>query len=351
LVRVEIAAPGLAEGERWADTVRAVLAGLPSLADVRAANAGSQPTVELALERGRIARVGARIDRVADAIAGGLGGVAAGELRETDRRTPIRVRLAGAANEDLRAALSTLVEGVPVGQLVVVRETRAPTEVVRLDQRPVTTVEAAVREGGTERATRVVHAALAAIPVPPGVSWRVAGGEEERRRTVAELTLAALLGTALIYLVLAGEFASFTTPLLVMMTVPLASAGGLVFLWLTGQSLNTVSLIGLVVMIGLADNEAVVKLDAIRRFRAAGHSIEESVRLGGAQRLRAITMTVLTTVVGVLPLLAGFGGGGALYRPLAAAIIGGSASALLVTLFLLPTVWAVVERRRHRGAS
>jgi HAE1 family hydrophobic/amphiphilic exporter-1 len=152
------------------------------------------------------------------------------------------------------------------------------------------------------------------------------------------------------FLVLAGEFASFSTPLLVMLTVPLAGVGGIVVLWMTGQSLNAVSLIGMVVMIGLADNDAVVKLDAIRRFREEGHSIRESVLLGGRQRLRAIAMTSLTTIVGVLPLVMGLGSGGELYQPLAAGVIGGSVTATLVTFFLLPTAYAVVEERAERRA-
>jgi HAE1 family hydrophobic/amphiphilic exporter-1 len=100
------------------------------------------------------------------------------------------------------------------------------------------------------------------------------------------------------------------------------------------------------VMIGMADNEAVVKLDAIRRFREQGHSVEEAVLLGGRQRLRAIAMTSITTITGVLPLVFGWGSGGALYQPLAAGVIGGSISALAVTFFLLPTAYAVMERRK-----
>jgi HAE1 family hydrophobic/amphiphilic exporter-1 len=162
--------------------------------------------------------------------------------------------------------------------------------------------------------------------------------------------LVAVLAALLMFLVLAGEFASFTIPLVVMLTVPLAGAGAVIFLWLTGQSLNAVSLIGIVVMIGMADNEAVVKLDAIRKFREAGYGIDEAIVRGGEQRLRAIAMTSITTVTGVLPLVFGWGSGGALYQPLAAGIIGGSISALLVTFFLLPTAYAVLERRTERRA-
>jgi HAE1 family hydrophobic/amphiphilic exporter-1 len=347
-VRAEVSAPRPEDAAQWADTVRRALARLPRLADVRDPYAASQPTLELGLERERIARLGLSAERVADAVAGGLGGVAASELRETDRRTPMRVRLAGSGNENLEAALATLVGGVPVAQLVSVREVRAPTEIVRVNQRPVAMVEAVVREGGTARAARDVARVLGGLRAPAGVTWQVAGAEEERRRTTSEFLLVAVLSVALMYLVLAGAFASFTTPLLVMLTVPLAGAGGLFLLWVTGQSLNAVALIGIVVMIGLADNEAVVKLDAIRQLRAAGHSVDEAVLLGGRQRLRAIGMTVLTTIVGVVPLQFGVGGGGALYQPLAATVIGGSVTATLVTFFVLPTAYALVERRRER---
>ncbi|HET9276191.1 MAG TPA: efflux RND transporter permease subunit [Gemmatimonadales bacterium] len=348
VVRVEVSAPRLDEARTWADTVRKRLEALPTLTDVRDAFSTTQPTIEVTLERARIAEHGLSVQRVADVLSGGLGGVESGEFRETDRRTPITVQFAGNANEDLAVALATPVNGVPVGQLVSVREMRAPVEVVRMNQRPVSVVEAVVERGGTARATGDVERALATLRPPAGLAWQISGADTEQRRTTRELTLVAVLSVALVFLVLAGEFASFTTPLLVMLTVPLAAAGGLIFLWLTGQSLNAVSLIGIVVMIGMADNEAVVKLDAIRRFREQGHPVDRAVLLGGRQRLRAIAMTSITTITGVLPLVFGWGSGGELYQPLAAGVIGGSVSALLVTFFLLPTAYAVVERRKER---
>jgi HAE1 family hydrophobic/amphiphilic exporter-1 len=304
--------------------------------------------VELGLERERIALRGLTVDEVADAIAGGLGGVNASELRETDRRTPIRVRFAGSANEDLAAALASTVHGVPAGELVSVHEVQDPVEVVRVNQRPVQVIEAAAERGGTARAVHDIEQALSGLATPAGLVWQVGGADTEQRRTMSELTVVAVLSVALMFLVLAGEFASFTIPLLVMLTVPLGAVGGIVLLWLTGQSLNAVSLIGIVVMIGLADNDAVVKLDAIRRFRAEGLPLREAILRGGRQRLRAIAMTSLTTIVGVLPMVFGWGSGGALYQPLAAGVIGGSITATLVTFFLLPTAYATMEQWRNR---
>lgn len=349
LVRVELSAASPTESQRWADSVRAVLRTLPSLTDVRDAYAATQPVVEVTLERTRLAERNIAPQQVASALAGALGGVSASELRETDRRTPITVRYAGVSNESLDAALRTPVRGVPLGQLVQVRETRAPLEVVRVGQRPVSMVEGLVESGGTAKATDDVVARMQTLDLPGSVQWQVAGADAERERTSDELTLVAILAAALMFLVLAGEFASFTIPFVVMLTVPLAGAGAIIFLWLTGQSINAVSLIGIVVMIGMADNEAVVKLDAIRSFREQGLSVHEAIVRGGEQRLRAIAMTSITTVTGVLPLVFGWGSGGALYQPLAAGIIGGSISALLVTFFLLPTAYAVLEGRHDRA--
>jgi HAE1 family hydrophobic/amphiphilic exporter-1 len=347
LVRVEVSGNSPETAAEFAERVRGELGKLPTLADVRNANAGTQPIIEVELERERLARFAIAPEQVIGALGGALGGVNSTELRETDRRTPITVRFTGASDENLMAALQAPVSGVPVAELVRVRETRAPVEVVRVGQRPVAVVEALVASGGTARASNDVRDALGAMTLPTGVSWSLSGADEERRRTTDELTLVAVLAAALVFLVLAGEFGSFTTPLVVMTTVPLAAAGGFVFLWMTGQSINAVALIGIVVMIGVADNDAVVKLDAIRRYREQGHSLHEAIILGGRRRLRPIVMTSLTTIAGVLPLVLGLGSGGALYQPLAAGVIGGSVSALLVTFFLLPTVYGWVERRKE----
>jgi len=346
LVRVELSAASAALSQQWSDSVRKALQALPELADVRDAYASTQPLVELSLQRDRLAERGIAPQQVVSALAGALGGVPASELRETDRRTPIAVRYAGVANESLDAALRTPLNGVPLSQLVQVRETRAPLEVVRVNQRPVSLVEALVESGGTARANSEVQRVLGAMTFAPGISWQVGGADAERERTSNELVLVAVLAAALVFLVLAAEFASFTIPLVVMLTVPLAGAGAVILLWLTGQSLNAVSLIGIVVMIGMADNEAVVKLDAIRALREEGVPLHDAILQGGAKRLRAIAMTSITTITGVLPLVFGWGSGGSLYQPLAAGIIGGSITALLVTFFLLPTAYAVLERRK-----
>ena len=350
LVKIEVEGPTYAASQRAADVVREKVARLSSLSDVRNAFATTQPVIEIQSERDRIAEHGLTPGGVAAAMSGALGGLGAGDLRQTDRRTPISIRYRGAANEDLDASLATAIGGVPVSQLVTVKEARAPIEVVRVHQRPVTIIEGSIERGGTAKAVRDVQEVLNTINMP-GVTFQITGADIEQRKTTRQLSFVAILSAALMFLVLAGEFASFTLPIVVMLTVPLAAVGSLFLLFFTGQSINAVSLIGIVVMIGMADNEAVVKVDAIRRFREMGHSVREAVMLGGRQRLRAIVMTSLTTVTGVLPLMFGVGGGGALYRPLAAAVIGGAITSILVTFFVLPVAYTMLEERAERSAA
>ena len=225
-MRIEVSAPDRRVAERWADSARTVVRGIPGLSDVRDAYAGTQPVVELGLERERIAQRGLTVDEVANTVAGGLGGVEASELRETDRRTPIRVRYAGSANEDLATAFGATVKGVPVGQLVSVREVRDPVEVVRVDQRPVQVIEAAVERGGTagrSRQSMPRSPECTCHPASPGGSPALTSNSDGR---CPSSRLWRFFRSRLMFLVLAGEFASFTTPLLVMLTVPLAGVGG-----------------------------------------------------------------------------------------------------------------------------
>jgi HAE1 family hydrophobic/amphiphilic exporter-1 len=347
-VRVEVSAQKDGDAERAAAQVRAAVTSVPDLADVRDAFTGTEPVMEVSLLRDRIARRGLAISAVLNSLQGALGGVQATDLRETDRRTPIRVRYAGSANENLQTALASTVQGVPIGELVSVEETRAPVEVVRVDQRPVSVVEAVVERGGTARASNAVDKAVSKLDLGPGVQWQITGADQEQRKTTKQLSLVAVLSAALMFLVLAGEFSSFTSPLIIMTTVPIAGAGSVILLWLTGQSLNAVSLIGIVVMIGMADNEAVVKLDAIHRYRDLGYPIDEAVFRGGHKRLRAITMTTFTAIAGVIPLVLNLGSGGALYQPLGAAVLGGSVTQLAVTFFLMPALYAMIERSKER---
>ena len=319
---------------------------------MRDAYSATQEVVELTLERERLALRGIPVEDVTAALSGALGGVQATEFREIDRRTPISVRFAGPANENLEAALATVVHGVPVGQLVQVKETRAPIEVVRVNQRPVSIVEAVVERGGTSRAASDVRGTLSKMPMPAGLTWQVAGADVEQRRTTSELGIVAILSVALVYPG-AGRRVRF---------VHHPRAGDAHRAARRRRRVHRAlghrpePQRGLAHRHGGDDrHRGQRRRGETRRHpplpRGQGYPINEAIKLGGRQRLRAIAMTSLTTIVGVAPLIFGWGSGGELYQPLAAGIIGGSVSATLVTFFLLPTAYSVLEGRKDGRAE
>ncbi|HHM24289.1 MAG TPA: efflux RND transporter permease subunit, partial [Bacteroidetes bacterium] len=145
------------------------------------------------------------------------------------------------------------------------------------------------------------------------------------------------------------QFESLIQPLIIMFSVPLAMIGAISLLFLTGQSLNIMTLIGIVVLAGIVVNDAIVKVDFINQGRRAGLSLREAIEAAGRKRLRPIIMTTVTTVFGLLPMALGMGSGAELRRPLAVAVIGGLSASTLLTLIVVPVLYAIAAgRKSHR---
>ena len=154
-------------------------------------------------------------------------------------------------------------------------------------------------------------------------------------------------------MILAAQFESFKHPVIILMSVPLALSGAVLALVLAGQSLNTMSLIGIVILVGIVVNDAIVKVEFINQARARGAALREAILEAGKVRLRPIVMTTVTTVCGLTPLALGIGRGADLRAPLAIAVIGGLVVATALTLIVVPVVYSVVESgpRRQRAAA
>jgi HAE1 family hydrophobic/amphiphilic exporter-1 len=147
-------------------------------------------------------------------------------------------------------------------------------------------------------------------------------------------------------MVLAAQFESFVHPFTNLMAVPLALVGAVLALVVTGQGINTMSLIGLVILVGIVDNDAIVKVDFINQARAAGLGVREAILEGGRQRLRPILMTTVTAVVGLLPMAMGIGRGADLQAPMAIVVVGGLIVATLLTLVVIPVIYMLLEQAR-----
>jgi HAE1 family hydrophobic/amphiphilic exporter-1 len=188
-----------------------------------------------------------------------------------------------------------------------------------------------------------VEAAVAATPVPDDFRVDVGGENEEMRRSFRDLTFAFLLAVILVYMILAAQFESFVHPATILAAAPLALIGAVLALLVTGHGINTISLIGVVILVGIVDNDAIVKVEFIVQARERGMAVRDAIIEAGRVRLRPIIMTTVTTVVGLTPMALGFGPGADLRAPLAIVVIGGLTVATLLTLVVVPVLFSVTE--------
>ncbi|WP_420634800.1 efflux RND transporter permease subunit [Candidatus Palauibacter sp.] len=326
-----------------AEAIETRLEGVAQLADVRLDFQRTQPELVIEINREVSARHQLTVTAVADAIEGYLrGSETANAYSVFADKVDIRVAIPETARRELANVLALRLDGVPIGELVTVRQGFGPVEIRREDQNRTIQVLADVADGGLRAAVRDVQAEIADIPRPSLTTVRVGGENEEMQNSFRSLTFAFGLALALVFLIMAAQFESVVQPLVVLTAVPLAAIGAVAALWITGGGLNAMSGIGLVILIGIVVNDAIVKVDFINQRRRSGLPKRAAILQAGRLRLRPIVMTTVTTVVGLLPLAAGLGAGADLRAPLAVVVIGGLISATFLTLIVVPVVYSLM---------
>jgi hydrophobic/amphiphilic exporter-1 (mainly G- bacteria), HAE1 family len=332
----------------YAAGLAARLDGRSELRNVRVGTELGQPEVRVEIDRERAAAFGIDPGEIAETVEAYMRGTIATRFVDFDRRVPVVVRLP----EEARAALSTLdrlhVRDVPLRELVRTREALGPAETRRLDQGRYVPVYADLARVGVDRAVAAVGETLAAAPPPAGLRVEVGGENEEMRSSFRELGFAFLLALLLVYMILAAQFESLLQPFIVLLSVPLALIGVVPALWLAAAGINTMSLIGGIILGGIVVNDAIVKVDFINRARRRGMPLREAVLAAGRARLRPILMTTATTLFGILPMALGLGRGADLRAPLAVTVFGGLLSATLLTLIVVPVAYSLVAEGGQR---
>jgi HAE1 family hydrophobic/amphiphilic exporter-1 len=345
---VRVRGEDLVEALAYAATLTGRLEGEPSLTNVRVGTEQGQPEIRVEIDRERAATYGIEPRRVAQTVEQYMRGEVPTEFVDFNEKVPIVVRLPESERRSLETLDLLTVDGVPLTELVRPHEELGPSEIRRLDQTRTVTVFADVARGGLDGALADVQRVLDDAPAPRGLRVDVGGANEERDRSFRDLTFAFALALILVYMILAAQFESLVHPFTILLSVPLAIVGAMVALAVTGQGLNTMSLIGLVILVGIAVNDAIVKVDFINQMRKQGMTLREAILEAGRMRLRPIVMTTVTTVVGLLPMALGIGRGADLRAPLAVAVIGGLISATALTLIVVPVAYDLVETVRAR---
>lgn len=269
--------------------------------------------------------------------------------------------MSGMSSSSASAGLSQLTGGdsqdedtsFKLGEVAEVKETVSLNSIQRDQQRRCITVSAAVADGyNVTKVTTAVQKALGSVTLPEGVTMEFDGENEQIMNAMQQLLLMLLLGVVLVYLIMVAQFQSLKAPFIVMFTIPLAFTGGFLALLLSGIEVSVISLIGFVMLVGIIVNNGIVLVDYINQQRLAGMGLREAIVDAGVTRLRPILMTSLTTILGLIVTALAKNAGTALIQPIALVCIGGLLYATLMTLFVVPCMYEILNKKElHQVAE
>jgi HAE1 family hydrophobic/amphiphilic exporter-1 len=341
---------------RVADELGELLHDIEGLTDLQVDRVLGTPNVVVRLDREAILRSGLDPDMIAQQLRFRIGGVEATTFNEVEQRIDIAVRFAEEERRDLAAAPMSPVQvasgrTVPLRAFLKVHEERPVRELVRQNQRRMVTISGDVVGRSQDDVWADALAVAHGLNAPGDVAFEPGGERKAMRKSFQDLGWAMLLAVVLVYMILAAQFESFLDPLLIAAIIPIGLAGSIIAIGVTGNSINILSLIGVLALLGIAVNDAIVKMDTIRRLRAEGMQGHAAVLEASRLRFRPILMTSVTTVLAMTPMAIGLGTGEQLQRPLAITIIGGLSLTTLLTLFFTPILYEVAHRIPRPAAA
>ena len=330
--------------------------GIPGAVDVGYSEQDPRNELQIELDRGLANQLGISVADAAQALRVAFAGVEVGDwIDPTGEARDVAIRLhptdrVDAANiERLPIAVSGTNRMVPLDQIATVTMGKGPGQIQHADGKRTITVSANAQGRSAGEVTTEAVKLAKAIDFPAGFGIELAGSARDQQVVFTAMITALLSGIALMYFVLVIQFNSFTAPLAVMLSLPLSLIGVVLALLLTGGTLNLMSLIGVIMLMGLVAKNAILLLDATRQEEKAGVDREEALMHAGRKRFRPILMTTLALIAGMLPVAIGVGEGGEFYRPMAVAIIGGTITSTLLTLLVVPTFYDSIEIARDHA--
>jgi multidrug efflux pump subunit AcrB len=352
-IEVEVETWELSSLRFLGETVLGELEQIEGLSDVKTTARSGSPEVQITYDRAALVRLGLDLQNVADLVRTKVKGSTATEYRKKERRIDILVRLEEEDRTTVRQLRNLVVNPgatipVPLSAVAQVDIAAGPADIRRVGQRRTALVQANISGGGLGQVSKEIRERLSAMSWPENASWRLAGQVQEMEQSSRSLWLALLLSVFLVYVVMASQFESLLHPLLIMVTVPLAMFGVVVLLVVLSIPLSVVVFLGMIMLAGIVVNNAIVMVDYVNTLRSRGLALEEALVEAGTVRLRPILMTTATTVLGLLPMAAGLGDGAEIRTPMALTVIAGLISSTLLTLVVLPTLYALVESGRER---
>jgi hydrophobic/amphiphilic exporter-1 (mainly G- bacteria), HAE1 family len=338
---------------RLADEMAQIMTNMDGLRDVEISRDRSNIEYQLVLDREKMALHGLNTGLVANALRNRINGLIAAQFREDGEEYDIVVRYAEPFRESLESVEDIMIPNnqglfIRLNEVGNVKEFYSPPSIERENRQRIIKVTASIHDASMTDVVRDLKAGFSSLDVPVGIGMDIGGTVEEQQESFADIILLLALVIILVYIVMASQFESLRSPFIIMSTLPFAFTGVFLALFITGHTLNLISLIGSVMLVGIVVKNGIVLVDYINLMRDRGLPLIEAVVTAGKSRLRPVLMTTLTTALAMIPLAMGLGEGSEIWQPMGVSIIGGLMFSTMITLILIPVVYTLFGANRMK---
>lgn len=357
-VDFEIYGYDFTETDSVASQLKSALEKVPGAADVMVSRSDYQPEYQVDFDREKLALYGLNLTTAANYLRNRINGNLSSYFREDGEEYDMKVMYAPEHRTSITDIENILIynaegKGVRVKDVGKVVERFTPPTIERKDRERIITVSTVVAGVPMSTVVDSANVIIDRMEIPAGVNIQLAGSYEDQQESFTDLLTLAVLIIVLVYIVMAAQFESYTYPGIIMTSLLFAFSGVFIILYLTGHTLNVMSMIGAIMLIGIVVKNGIVLIDYISLNRERGMSIRRAVVLGGKSRLRPVVMTTLTTILGMVPMAFGTGQGAEMWRPMGTAVIGGLTLSTILTLLFVPTLYCIfayvgVKRNRRK---
>ncbi len=317
------------------------------LEDIRLGIERGEPEYKINIDREKCLAYGINLAVASNHIVNLVKGNEATLFSDFDKKVGVRLKALETQRDDISKILESEVivndVRIPVKSLVTYQLTESYNEIWREDQSRTVNIYARIADVGVDKIVSELEDVTNSLPKNAGEIINIAGVNQEIRDSFEGLYIALIIAVLLMYMVLAAEFESFLFPFVIILSVPMGLIGSILMLYVFGESINIISVMGLIILVGIADNDAVVKVEFILRKRKEGLPLHEAILAAGRDRFRPIVMNSFTVIFALIPMIVGIGAATQLRVSLSMALAGGLVSATFLTLIIIPVLYTYVE--------
>jgi HAE1 family hydrophobic/amphiphilic exporter-1 len=355
-VDVEIYGYNISETNLVSEELAAKIKKVQGAKDVTISRAKSKPELQIIFDQNKMMANGLNTAMVSSAVKNRVDGLTATRLRQFGDEYDVVVRLKKSSRGTLTdieniGIMNPMGQLIRLGEIAKIKEYWSPPSIERKRKERIVRVSFTPYKRSLTDIQVDVQKAIDETTLPPGVMVQISGAIKEQMEAFMDIATLILISLILVYLIMASQFESLKMPFIIMFSIPFAFSGVAIALFLTNTTLSVISGIGAVMLVGIVVKNAIVLVDFINLMRERGNELYEAIAISGRSRLRPVIMTSATTILGMLPLAMSSGSGSELWSPMGIAVIGGLIFSTMVTLILVPVVYAMFSKHGERNKN